>query len=155
MVDHRIGRLGTTQRLARMALLSARLLARASRRLLTRAGFFSPSLDGGLPLLLLFRPSRRSNSAMRAPCATSSAMSSSFERWLSKVGSTNSLESVIRRRVNQNMGAFCPGAAKSTATLPDPPGGDLSRYIFPDKNAIAATSANDGGSIPCFTFCER
>jgi hypothetical protein len=37
-----------------------------SRRLLTRAGFFSPSLDGGLPLLLLFSPSRRSNSAMRA-----------------------------------------------------------------------------------------
>jgi hypothetical protein len=31
-----------------------------SRRLLTRGGFFSPSLDGGLPLLLLFSPRRRS-----------------------------------------------------------------------------------------------
>ena len=31
-------------------------LPERSRRLLTRAGFFSPSLDGGLPLLLLFRP---------------------------------------------------------------------------------------------------
>src|ERR1700687_4931741 len=37
-----------------------------SRRLLTRGGFFSPSLDGGLPLLLLFNPRRRSNSATRA-----------------------------------------------------------------------------------------
>jgi hypothetical protein len=27
-----------------------------SRRLLTRAGFFSPSLDGGLPLFELFKP---------------------------------------------------------------------------------------------------
>jgi hypothetical protein len=36
-----------------------------SRRLLTRGGFFSPSLDGGLPLLLLFNPSRRSSSANR------------------------------------------------------------------------------------------
>jgi hypothetical protein len=36
------------------------------RRLLTRAdGFFSPSLDGGLPLLLLFSPIWGSNSATR------------------------------------------------------------------------------------------
>ena len=41
------------------------------RRLDTRAGFFNPSLDGGLPLLELFRPSRRSSSATRA---TSAAM---------------------------------------------------------------------------------
>src|SRR5665647_810748 len=62
-----------------------------SRRLLTRTGFFSPSLDGGLPLLLLFSPSRRSNSAMRASCATNSAMRSSFESWLSAVRSIESL----------------------------------------------------------------
>jgi len=43
--------------------------AQRSRRLLTRDGLFSPSLEGGLPLLLLFSPSRRSNSAMRA-CIT-------------------------------------------------------------------------------------
>src|SRR5262249_51115601 len=38
-------------------------------RLLTRAGFFKPSLEGGLPLLLLLRPSRRSNSAIHACCS--------------------------------------------------------------------------------------
>ena len=37
-----------------------------SRELRTRGCFFSPSLDGGLPLLLLSRPSRRSNSVLRA-----------------------------------------------------------------------------------------
>jgi hypothetical protein len=36
-----------------------------SRKLLTRGAFLNPSLDGGLPLLLLFSPRRRSNSAMR------------------------------------------------------------------------------------------
>jgi hypothetical protein len=55
-----------------------------SRRLDTRAGFFNPSLDGGLPLLELFRPSRRSSSATRATsvaicdaCACISAISAS------------------------------------------------------------------------------
>src|ERR1035437_6669634 len=62
-----------------------------SRRLLTRGGFFSPSLDGGLPLLLLFSPSRRSNSAMRASCTSNSVMRSSFESWLSAVRSIESL----------------------------------------------------------------
>lgn len=33
---------------------------------LVRGGFFSPSPDGGLPLLPLFSPRRRSNSATRA-----------------------------------------------------------------------------------------
>jgi hypothetical protein len=33
------------------------------RRLLTRRCFFSPSLVGGLPLLELFKPKRRSNLA--------------------------------------------------------------------------------------------
>src|SRR6267154_5575614 len=35
------------------------------RKLLTRAGFLNPSLDGGLPLLELSSPSRRSKSATR------------------------------------------------------------------------------------------
>src|SRR5450755_160180 len=46
------------------------------RRLLVRAargGFLSPSLDGGLPLLELFNPSRRSSSARRAFSAAISA----------------------------------------------------------------------------------
>src|SRR6516165_5767056 len=40
-----------------------------SRKLLTRGargGFFSPSLEGGLPLLVLFNPSRRSSSPIRS-----------------------------------------------------------------------------------------
>lgn len=45
-------------------------LPEASRRLLIRRGFFSPSLDGGLPLLLLSRPRRRSSSAMRVCSVT-------------------------------------------------------------------------------------
>jgi len=57
-----------------------------SRKLRTREGFFSPSLDGGLPLFELFKPSRRSSSAIRAfrdaislACALTSAISSSRE----------------------------------------------------------------------------
>jgi len=46
-----------------------------SRRLLTRGGFFSPSLDGGLPLLRLFNPRRRSKSANRPSSAAFSARS--------------------------------------------------------------------------------
>jgi hypothetical protein len=49
-----------------------------SRRLLTRGGFFSPSLDGGLPLLRLFSPRRRSNSANRVLKAAFSARSCAF-----------------------------------------------------------------------------
>src|ERR1019366_7302687 len=60
-------------------------LPERSRRLLTRTGFFSPSLDGGLPLFELFNPSRRSSSAIRTfkavistACAALSATSSSL-----------------------------------------------------------------------------
>src|SRR5271166_5843382 len=49
-----------------------------TRRLLTRGGFFSPSLDGGLPLLLLFNPRRRSNSATRAKSTCRSLTRSAF-----------------------------------------------------------------------------
>src|SRR5271157_3401165 len=90
-----------------------------SRKLLTRGGFFSPSLDGGLPLLLLFNPSRRSNSvicprnaaisaAWRAPCASSSAMTASFESWSSAARSTESFESARRSHVNQNLNPELP-----------------------------------------------
>ena len=65
-----------------MALLPTALLV---RRLPQAAdadfGFFSPSLDGGLPLLLLFSPSRRSNSAMRATSAAFSSRSNAFSAW--------------------------------------------------------------------------
>jgi hypothetical protein len=62
------------------------LLPRRSRRLRVRFGFCSPSLDGGLPLLLLFSPSRRSSSAtfanrvaICACCAAVRASRSSVE----------------------------------------------------------------------------
>jgi hypothetical protein len=48
-----------------------------SRKLDTRAGFLSPSLDGGLPLFELFNPSRRSSSAIWALSAPTSVLSSS------------------------------------------------------------------------------
>ena len=82
-----------------------------SRRLLTRSGFFNASLDGGLPLLLLFSPSRRSNSAMRASCANSKAISASFDSWLSAVRSTDSLESTRRSRVNHHLHSVPPRGA--------------------------------------------
>src|SRR5215472_7646650 len=50
-----------------------------SRKLLTRGargGFFSPSLEGGLPLLVLFNPSRRSSSPIRSFCPALSASNS-------------------------------------------------------------------------------
>src|SRR6516225_7830619 len=49
-----------------------------SRKLLVRAGFFSPSLDGGLPLLLLLRPSRRSNSAILSCRPSINSLSAAF-----------------------------------------------------------------------------
>jgi hypothetical protein len=81
------------QRLASVALLPARLPLGFLARLRTRAGLFSPSLDGGLPLFELFKPSRRSSSAILAfkaafsatsaaicaACALTSAISSSRE----------------------------------------------------------------------------
>ena len=45
---------------------------------LHRTGFFSPSLDGGLPLFELFNPSRRSSSAIRAFSDAFSALSAAI-----------------------------------------------------------------------------
>ena len=94
-----------------------------ARRLLTRRGLFSPSLDGGLPLLLLFSPRRRSSSAMRASCANSRAMSASFESWLSASRSTNSLESANRSHVKQNLDrtTVTPVNRRNSARKPEPP----------------------------------
>ena len=70
MVNHRIGRLHLPRRLALVASLAAGLLARFLRYdLPVRAGLFKPSLDGGLPLFELCRPSWRSSSATRAVSA--------------------------------------------------------------------------------------
>src|ERR1019366_3699054 len=69
-----------------------------SRRFVTRTGFFfSPSLDGGLPLLPLFSPSRRSSSAMRARSSAISAccaaMTASGDAGLGGTGAAASCES--------------------------------------------------------------
>jgi len=77
MIDDVVGISDLSQGLALVTLLPARLLARTLAKLDPRAGFFSPSLDGGLPLFELFKPSRRSSSAIWAFSAPTSAMSSS------------------------------------------------------------------------------
>ena len=64
VVDDGVGVLRPPQRRAGVPLLAAGL--GGSRKLVVRGGFFSPSLDGGLPLLELSNPSRRSSSATRA-----------------------------------------------------------------------------------------
>ena len=61
-----------------------RCLPNPSRRLFTRTGFFSPSLDGGLSLFELFNPSRRSSSAIRAFSDAFSALSAA----ISAIGSS-------------------------------------------------------------------
>ena len=84
MIDDPV-RLGNLpQGLACMTFCPPDGLSDGSRKLVTRGGFLSPSLDGGLPLLELFNPSRRSSSALRAfraaisaACALISAISSS------------------------------------------------------------------------------
>ena len=65
-------------------------LLERSRRLLTRAGFFSPSLDGGLPLFELFNPSRRSSSAIRAFREAFSAFRDAFSARSAAISATRS-----------------------------------------------------------------
>jgi hypothetical protein len=55
---------GSNSFTARRARLS--FAKRLARKLLTRGGFFRAALDGGMPLLPLCSPSRRSKEAMRA-----------------------------------------------------------------------------------------
>ena len=43
-----------------------------------RGDFFSPSLEGGLPLLVLFRPRRRSSSVIRAVRTAFASRNSAF-----------------------------------------------------------------------------
>src|SRR3954469_13781128 len=91
--------------------------------LLTRGGFFSPSLDGGLPLLRLFSPRQRSNSANRPSSAAVSARSSAF----------SACKAVITASLLVAAGALSPQGVSSggaidtlTRTYPwpvkDPPG---------------------------------
>jgi hypothetical protein len=87
VIDDMVRRGDLLQGLALMPLLAARRLVRWSAQAFGpsgRGGFLSPSLDGGFPLLELFKPSRRSGSPIRAiraaisaACAAISAISSS------------------------------------------------------------------------------
>jgi hypothetical protein len=70
VIDDAFGFGNLPQGLAFVAFLAPDRLPDGSREL--RVRFFSPSVDGGLPLLLS-RPSRRSNSAIRAFKAAISA----------------------------------------------------------------------------------
>ena len=79
-----------------MTLLPAPLLADPSRRLFTRTGFFSPSLDGGLPLFELFNPSRRSSSAIRAFSDAFSALSAAISALSSSRDGSLSASRIIR-----------------------------------------------------------
>ena len=69
--NHSVRRRNLTQSVAGTSTLfwAPLLLPDRSRKLLTRARFFSPSLDGGLLLLLLSRPRRRLDSTIRASSA--------------------------------------------------------------------------------------
>lgn len=66
MLDYLVGVGSLPECLTLVAFCPPGFLAERSRRLVTRTGFLNPSLDGGLPLLELFRPSRRSSSVKRA-----------------------------------------------------------------------------------------
>ena len=84
MIDDPVRLGGLPQGVSFMTFLPARRLVRWLAQTSDRGGLLSPSLDGGLPLLELFNPSRRSSSAIRAfsaaisaACALISAISSS------------------------------------------------------------------------------
>jgi len=103
MIDNLVGISDLSQRLAFVTLLPARRFPERSRKLCTRAGFFSPSLDGGLPLFELFNPSRRSSSAIcalraaiSAACAAISAISSSRD---GSAGESAFIKSLNRRPI--------------------------------------------------------
>jgi len=82
-----------------------------SRKLLTRTGFFSPSLDGGLPLLPLFSPRRRSNSASRSINAAFSARSNAFSARNASMTASTLAAAVASSRV-----AVSSGGAIDTLT---------------------------------------
>ena len=119
MIDHDIGFSDLPQGLAFVALLPARFLAPdRSRRLLARAGFVSPSLDGGLPLFELFSPSRRSGTASRAFSAAFSASRAADQR-----------EQVFQRRRARAIRKSSDGLNRN----PPPP----SKRIFSSNSAAA------------------
>src|ERR1035438_414749 len=106
-----------------------------SRRLLTRAGLFSPSLEGGLPLLLLFSPSRRSSSAMRLRSSVISACCSAFCVWSAaitasedaRLGGTAAASSCESEPVGRDMESLTHAPNRVSST--DQPAFYLGRYV--------------------------
>ena len=96
MIDNVVRIRDLSQGLALVTLLPAPLLAGPSRGLFTRTGFFSPSLDGGLPLFELFNPSRRSSSAIRAFSDAFSALSAAISAISSSRDGSLSVSRIIR-----------------------------------------------------------
>jgi len=81
MIDDHVQVLDRAQGLSPMPFCPPDFLPDRSRKLLTRGtrgGFFSPSLEGGLLLLVLFNPNRRSSSPTRSCNAATRAFSATF-----------------------------------------------------------------------------
>ena len=101
MIDHDVGIGDLPQRLA-WPFCPPGFLPDRSRRLVTRAGFFSPSLDGGLPLFELFNPSRRSSSASRAFSDAFSACRAATSARRSSIDGARGGDSRVIRCLNRN-----------------------------------------------------
>ena len=102
MVHGGIGLFNPTKRLARVAFLTAGLLADGSRRLRPAAAS-SARRSTGFAAVAAIQPKTALQLGTRASCASSSAISSSFENWLNASRSTNSFDSGRRSHVNQNL----------------------------------------------------
>ena len=96
MIDDVIGISDLPQGLAFVTFLPARLLGRTFPQARHPRGFFSPSLDGGLPLFELFNPSWRSSSAIRAFRDSFSALSAAISAIRSSVDGTLGVSRIIR-----------------------------------------------------------
>src|SRR5215470_2642281 len=100
----------------------------------TRAGFFKPSLDGGLLLLLLFNPSRRSNSDTRAfDVAFSSLQRADFllQALFSSFGATFSVSDASNRSLNVTArGSDAASRLLSLATFPSEAASRFSSAAF-------------------------
>ena len=103
MVHCGIGLFNPTKRLARVAFLTAGLLARRFAQAADLPRLLQPVARRGFAALLHSTQDGAPSSAMRASCASSSAISSSFENWLNASRSPNSFESGRRSHVDQNL----------------------------------------------------
>ena len=66
-------------------------------------GFLRPSLDGGLLLVVLFRPRRRSNSEINAACLATMSSNSRIRASLTARASTKACTSVVWKKGKRNV----------------------------------------------------